>query len=53
MGDSVHFVKSIPPRAFSISKKYLAGMLQIKSGLALPFANVANCDGKIIFAKEI
>ena len=29
MGDSVHFVKSIPPRAFSISKKYLAGMLQI------------------------
>ena len=23
MGDSVHFVKSIPPRAFSISKKVL------------------------------
>ena len=27
MGDSVHFVKSIPPRAFSISKKYLAGII--------------------------
>ena len=29
MGDSVYFVKSIPPRAFSVSEKYLAGMLQV------------------------
>ena len=28
-------------------------LCEVGTGLALPFANVANCDGKIIFAKEI